>query len=124
MRAPVRFLFSYNGNVPNARACDVSYCDSDGITHSVEVVASSLYEAAAMALHRFQQATLATAEPGPASRLTVTVKGPAERHQLTVARLQAWLEKRRQESERADAKEPFARAAREVMPTVKPRPTN
>jgi hypothetical protein len=90
LRVPVRFLFSYNRNVPSAR--DVSYCDTDGITHSVEVIASSLYEAAALALHRFQQATLTTVEPGPASRLTVTVKGPAERHQLTVARVQSWLE--------------------------------
>ena len=78
--------------MPNVRTCVVAFCDTEGITHSVEVAASSLYEAAVMALHLFEQATLTAAEPGPASRLTVTVKGPAEIHELTMARLQAWLQ--------------------------------
>ena len=29
--------------------------------------------------------------PGPATRLTVTVKSPATRHKLTMAKLESWL---------------------------------
>lgn len=36
--------------VPTARACLVSFTDSEGIRHAVEVTASSLYEAAALAI--------------------------------------------------------------------------
>ena len=35
--------------VPTARSCSVSFIDSEGVTHAVEIIASTLYEAAALA---------------------------------------------------------------------------
>jgi hypothetical protein len=37
--------------------------------------------------------------PGPATRLTVTVKSPATRHELMVAKLESWTLGRSEESE-------------------------
>ncbi len=76
----------------NYRPCVVSFTDLDGITHSVEVSATSLYEAAALGLHQFQSAALgAISSPGPGCTITVSVKAPVETHQLTVERLNKWL---------------------------------
>ena len=70
--------------MPTARTCAVSFADSEGITHSVEVSASSLYEAAVLALAEFRR--------GPGTRLRVEVKAPAVAHELLVGKLTAWLE--------------------------------
>jgi hypothetical protein len=40
--------------VPTARTCLVSFTDSENIGHSVEVVASTLYEAAVLAIAQFR----------------------------------------------------------------------
>jgi len=52
------FAFSspwrYNIPVPTARTCLVSFTDSENIRHSVEVTASTLYEAAVMAIAQFR----------------------------------------------------------------------
>ena len=39
----VRFLFAMMDAVGNARTCVVSFVDSGGIRHSIEVAAESLY---------------------------------------------------------------------------------
>jgi hypothetical protein len=69
----------------------VSFVDSEGIQHTAEVSASSLYEAAALGVAEFKRCSLMDAQPGPATRLSVTVKSPTTRHELTLARLQSWL---------------------------------
>jgi hypothetical protein len=53
----LRFLFAKISLVGNARTCVVSFVDSDGIRHSVEVAAESLYEAAALAVKEFRRHT-------------------------------------------------------------------
>jgi hypothetical protein len=78
--------------VPNARPCLVSLTDTSGVQHSVEVVAGSLYEAAALAILEFRQCPYVEAEPGVGITLTITVKPPASSHQVRVGKLHSWLE--------------------------------
>jgi hypothetical protein len=66
-------VVAYTGVVAETR-CEVSFCDSEGITHSVEVVASSLFEAAAMTLARFRRAGLTESAFGPATRLRIAAR--------------------------------------------------
>jgi hypothetical protein len=49
----IRLIFAYTEIVPTARSCSVSFTDSEGITHSVEIIASTLFEAAVLALAEF-----------------------------------------------------------------------
>jgi hypothetical protein len=70
----------------------VAFTDGAGITHSVTIAASSMYEAAALALAEFKRCGFAIAMAGPATRLMVTVESPSTAHELTVSRLQAWLD--------------------------------
>lgn len=41
--------------MPTARSCLVSFTDTNGIRHAVEVAASTLYEAATLAMAEFRQ---------------------------------------------------------------------
>jgi hypothetical protein len=70
----------------------VAFTDSEGITHSVQVAASSLFEAAALGIAQFRQCRFAEALIGPGTRLTISVETPATAHQLTFAKLSAWLD--------------------------------
>src|SRR5215471_7409163 len=72
--------------------CRVSLTDGAGITHTVSVSASSLYEAAALALAEFEKCGFAMMIAGPGTRLTVAVEAPTTAHVLTVAKLQSWLD--------------------------------
>lgn len=72
--------------------CRVSFDDGAGITHTVSVSASSLYEAAALALAEFKRSGFALAAVGPGTRLKVAVETPFTTHELSVARLQSWLD--------------------------------
>ena len=92
LRANILLFFAYTGVVPTARTCAVSFTDSEGITHSTEVSAASLYEAAVLALAEFRRSGIAAVTPGPGTRLRVEVKAPAVTHELSVGKLTAWLE--------------------------------
>jgi len=63
--------------------CVVSYLDTTGIRHSVEVEAESMYEAAALAIKSFKAHDC---EPGVMSQLDVEIR-TSVRHSLTVKRL-------------------------------------
>ena len=76
----------------SSSSCRVSLTDTTGVTHTVSVVASSLYEAAALGIAEFRRCGFAEAIVGPATRLKVAVESPATMHELTVAKLQSWLE--------------------------------
>ena len=67
--------------------CVVSYLDPSGIRHTVELEASSLYEAAALALRAF---TDHNCEPGELGKLEVEIRSSVT-HTLTVQRLDTWL---------------------------------
>ena len=62
------------------------------MTHTVSVSASSLFEAAARGLAEFKRSGFALTAVGPATRLTIRVEAPATMHELSVSRVQAWLD--------------------------------
>jgi hypothetical protein len=62
------------------------------VTHTVTVSASSIYEAAVLGVAEFKRNGFAFASIGPATRLTIAVEPPAMPHQLSVAKLQGWLD--------------------------------
>ena len=72
--------------------CRVSFTDGAHVKHTVTISASSLYEAAALGIVELKRSGFAFASVGPATRLTISVEPPAIAHELTVAKLQAWLE--------------------------------
>ncbi len=69
-------------------ACLVSYLDTSGVRHSVEVEANSLYEAAALAIRVFKQHEC---EPQALHKLDVEMR-TSVKHTLTVRRLREWLQ--------------------------------
>jgi hypothetical protein len=87
-----RFLFAMVDSVGNARSCTVSFVDSDGIRHSVEVAAESLYEAAALAVKEFRRHPWTDGmEPGAVTTLAVSVKSPATTHEVSIRQLERWV---------------------------------
>jgi len=74
------------------RTCRVFFHYSEGVTHSVEVTAATLYEAAALAIAEFRRCGFADSYPGLATRLTVAVKAPATTHEVSVSKLRSWLD--------------------------------
>ena len=78
--------------MPTARTCLVSFTDSEGVHHAVEVSASTLYEAAALAIAEFRRCGFTANAPGRATRLTVTVKVPATSHEVRVSKIEAWIQ--------------------------------
>ena len=71
--------------------CKVSFTDGAGMTHTVTVSATSLFEAAALAIAEFKKSGFAFVGIGPTTRLKVAVAPPATSHEITVAKLNAWL---------------------------------
>ena|SRR6266542_1865525 len=67
--------------------CIVSYLDTEGLRHTVEVEAGSLFEAAALAVKTFKQHDC---EPLGLNRLEVEMRTSVT-HSLTVKRLHEWL---------------------------------
>jgi len=84
------FCSPYNGGVSSA-LCRVSFKDGAGIVHTVSVCADSLYEAAVLALAEFKKSGFAFAGVGTDTRLKVVVEPPTTAHELTVGKLQTWL---------------------------------
>jgi len=76
-------------NVPKVCKCRVSFTDSEAVSHSVEVIAGSLYEAAVLALAPFRRCGFTDAIVGLATRLTVAVQAPATTHELAVRKVEA-----------------------------------
>jgi hypothetical protein len=85
-----RQLFAYPGKVSST--CRVSFTDGADVTHTVTVSASSLYEAAVLGIAEFKKSGFAFANIGPATRLKISVEPPAITHELSVGKLQAWLD--------------------------------
>lgn len=70
------------------KACTVSFQDSSGVRHAVEVGAETLYEAAVLALKAFREHDCA---PGPAASLDIDVKSPSIRHTVVTRKVEEWL---------------------------------
>jgi hypothetical protein len=70
----------------------VSFVDSNGIRHSIEIAAESLYEAAALAVHEFRRHPWTEEmEPGAVTRLAVVVEAPKTTHELSIRQLEKWV---------------------------------
>jgi hypothetical protein len=76
-------------SVGTRKTCTVSFRDSDGVQHSVEVGAETLYEAAVLALKSFRDQECT---PGPAAHLAVEVKSPSVTHTVVARKIEEWLE--------------------------------
>lgn len=71
------------------RSCKVSFTDAEGLRHSTEVHAETLYEAVILATRAFK---LHDCTPGPASQLQVEVRSPSVTHEVTMRKVREWLE--------------------------------
>lgn len=87
----IRLIFAYTGFVAG-RSCTVSFTDSEGVTHSAEVAASSLFEASALGMAALRKAGVDPVVLGDGGRLTVTVQSPTVRHEVSAKRVSAWLQ--------------------------------
>jgi hypothetical protein len=70
------------------QSCTVSFDDGTGIRHSVQVSAESMFEAAALALHIFENDGT---PPGPAAHLEMVAQVPVVNHSVSVQRVRDWL---------------------------------
>jgi len=67
--------------------CAVSYLDTSGIRHSVEVEAQSLYEAAVLAIKVFREHDC---EPREGNHLEIEVRSSVT-HTLTIRKIHDWI---------------------------------
>jgi hypothetical protein len=74
------------------RPCRVTYKDLDGVRHSVEVVAESVYEASVLALSALSKHEWIESV-GPGTRLDIQIIEPNVTHTLLVAQLKQWLDR-------------------------------
>ena len=81
----------YNSLVGLSR-CRVSYQDMDGLEHSVEVDAETLYEAVALAVAEFRQDQINESSPGTMTEFTVIVFRKPTEHKIRLGQLQKWAE--------------------------------
>ena len=73
------------------KTCTVTVTDVRGSRHSVEILAESLFEAAALGLKLLRDDGWVE-KPGPATRLEIQAKTPEVTHEVTVQQIQRWLE--------------------------------
>lgn len=73
------------------KRCRVSYTDSEGIEHAVELDAGSLYEAVGFAIHRFRQCEQVKYEPKGFHEFIVEPREPKVQHRLTRKVFDDWL---------------------------------
>lgn len=70
------------------KTCTVSFEDSSGVRHAVEVGAESVYEAAVLALKSFREHDCS---PGAAAHLAIEVKNPGVTHTVVTRKVEEWL---------------------------------
>ncbi len=73
------------------RTCKVSCSDANGVEHSVEVTARSLFEAVGRELQVFRDHDWIESVPGNRS-VTITVKNPEVEHTVRLADFERWLQ--------------------------------
>ena len=74
------------------RTCTVSYKDPEGIRHSVEVPADSLYETAALGLRVFHAAEFLEPPTAPGTALEICVRDAVVVvHEVRIGKLRNWL---------------------------------
>jgi hypothetical protein len=73
------------------RTCRVSFTDTDGVNHEVEVQAESVFEAAAIALRGFRDDDWSAEGSHWTGALDIVVQQPAVTHKLLVEKFHAFL---------------------------------
>jgi hypothetical protein len=73
------------------RICTVSFKSPSGVSHSVEIEAETLYEAAGLGLARLKKDGWVEGL-GPGTRLEIQVREPTSIHTLSVQQLHRWVE--------------------------------
>ena len=71
------------------QTCTVSFADPDGVRHSVNVQAETLYEAVALAVRIFREHGVA---PGLTSQMSVEARSPSVQHTVALSKVHSWLE--------------------------------
>ena len=72
--------------------CRVSFTDSEGVLHGVDVDAESLYEAVAIAVAQFREDEISPLSPGAMAEFTVAVyRNPVE-HKIRLQQVLKWSE--------------------------------
>lgn len=72
-------------------SCTVSFTDTNGIPHSVEVEAESLYEAVARAVSEFRADPM-TEGPGAMTEFIVAIHRPTVEHKIRLNQVEKWTE--------------------------------
>jgi len=70
--------------------CQVSYTDLDGLVHTVDVEAESLYEAVALATADFREDELNHSLPAPMTEFTVAVYRNPTEHKIRLSHVSKW----------------------------------
>ena len=73
------------------RTCRVTCRDAQGVEHTVQVTAQSLFEAVAQALRVFREHEWSD-EPTGSTSVVVTIKSAEVEHRVRIRDFQTWLE--------------------------------
>lgn len=77
----------------SARSCRVTICDLEGTDHTVQVTASTLYEAVALGLVALRSDDWVSGIPDGLNTVCVTVMNIAVEHRVAMKDFRAWLER-------------------------------
>jgi hypothetical protein len=77
--------------MPGSR-CRVSFTDSEGVLHGIDVDAESLYEAVAIAVAQFRDDDISPTLPGPMTEFTVAVYRNPTEHRIRLSQVSKWAE--------------------------------
>jgi hypothetical protein len=72
--------------------CRVSFTDSEGVLHGIDVDAESLYEAVAIAVAQFRDDDVSPSSPAPMTEFTVAVYRPPTEHKIRFGQVTKWAE--------------------------------
>jgi hypothetical protein len=75
----------------HVKQCRVSFKDSEGIEHAVELEARTLYEAVGLAIDRFRRCEHVKYDPKGLHVFTVESREPGTQHSLTRNSFDTWL---------------------------------
>jgi len=92
------------------RTCRVTCRDAQGIEHTVQVTAQSLFEAVAQALRVFREHDW-SGEPDGSASIVVTIKPAEVQHRVRIRDFQSWLES----APRSPAEMALKRRSREIL---------
>lgn len=93
------------------RSCRVTCRDPQGVEHTVQVTAQSLFEAVAQALHIFREHDWSDDPSSGSGSVVVTIKTAEVEHRVRIRDFQRWLES----APRSPAEMALKRRLREIL---------